>query len=473
MKPNKFYIDGTWTAPSNDKTIPVINPANLEACALMACAAETDVDKAAKAARRAFPKWSRTSGEERAALMLKMADAMEFRKEDFIEAHVQTMGIPRRLAYEVQIEGPIQAVRYYADLARNTDSDQSEGGFLLAREPIGVCALINPWNYPLLQMIGKVAPALAAGCTMLLKPAEQTPLQDIIMAEIVDSIGLPEGVFNLITGVGSEIGPKMSSHPLVDMVSFTGSTSSGISVAMNAAPTIKRVCQEMGGKSAFIIAEGADLQAAIKYGVDNVMLNTGQTCDALTRMLVPRAHYQEAIDIATKCATEHVVGDPNSQETTVGPLASMTQRERVVDYIQQGIDSGAKLLLGGGEFPKGLENGAYISPTLFADVDREMVIAKEEIFGPVLCMMAYDSIEEAIEIANELEYGLSSAVWAESNNEAIKIAHQLRAGQCFIQGSYFRLNAPFGGYKGSGNGREWGEAGLSEYQELKAIVLPD
>ena len=473
MKANKFYIDGNWTNPSSNKTMPVINPANLETHAIMACATENDVNDAAAAAHRAFPGWANTSGMERSDLMLEIADKMESRKEDFVEAHVQTMGIPRHLAYEVQIEGPIQAVRYYADLARKIDSEQDEDGFLLAREPIGVCALINPWNYPLLQMVGKVAPALAAGCTMIVKPAEQTPIQDIIMAEIVDSVGLPGGVFNLLTGVGSEIGPKMSSHPLVDMVSFTGSTSSGISVAMNAAPTIKRVCQEMGGKSAFIIGEGADLQAAIKYGVDNVMLNTGQTCDALTRMLVPRAQYQEAIDIATRCANEHVVGDPNSKETTVGPLASMIQRERVVDYIQKGIDSGAKLLIGGNEFPKGLSTGAYISPTVFADVDREMVIAKEEIFGPVLCMLAYDSIDEAVEIANELEYGLSSAVWAENTEEAVKIAHRLRAGQCFIQGSYFRLNAPFGGFKGSGNGREWGEAGLSEYQELKAIVLPD
>ncbi len=473
MKANKFYIDGTWTTPSSNKTMPVINPANLETHALMACAIETDVNDAAAAAHRAFPGWANTSGMERSDFMLEIADKMESRKEDFVEAHVQTMGIPRHLAYEVQIEGPIEAVRYYADLARNIDSEQDEDGFLLAREPIGVCALINPWNYPLLQMVGKVAPALAAGCTMIVKPAEQTPIQDIIMAEIVDSVGLPGGVFNLLTGIGSEIGPKMSSHPLVHMVSFTGSTSSGVSVAMNAAPTIKRVCQEMGGKSAFIIGEGANLHAAIKYGVDNVMLNTGQTCDALTRMLVPRSQYQEAIDIATRCANEHVVGDPNSKETTIGPLASMIQRERVVDYIQKGIDSGAKLLIGGNEFPRGLSTGAYISPTVFADVDREMVIAKEEIFGPVLCMIAYDSIDEAIEIANELEYGLSSAVWAENTEEAIKIAHRLRAGQCFIQGSCFRLNAPFGGYKGSGNGREWGEAGLSEYQELKAIVLPD
>ena len=473
MKANKFYIDGNWTTPSSNKAMPVINPANLETHAIMACATEADVNDAVAAAHRAFPEWANTSGMERSDFMLEIADKMESRREDFVEAHVQTMGIPRHLAYEVQIEGPIQAVRYYADLARKIDSEQDEDGFLLAREPIGVCALINPWNYPLLQMVGKVAPALAAGCTMIVKPAEQTPIQDIVMAEIVDSVGLPGGVFNLLTGVGSEIGPKMSSHPLVDMVSFTGSTSSGISVAMNAAPTIKRVCQEMGGKSAFIIGKGADLQAAIKYGVDNVMLNTGQTCDALTRMLVPRAQYQEAIDIATRCANERVVGDPNSKETTVGPLASMIQRERVIDYIQEGIDSDAKLLIGGNEFPKGLSTGAYISPTVFADVDREMVIAKEEIFGPVLCMLAYDSIDEAVEIANELEYGLSSAVWAENTEEAVKIAHRLRAGQCFIQGSYFRLNAPFGGYKGSGNGREWGEAGLSEYQELKAIVLPD
>ena len=405
--------------------------------------------------------------------MMAIADEMENRVDDLIDVHVETLGIPRHQAMDVHIAGPIDAMRYFASLAGETGQLEDRGGYLISHEPVGVCALINPWNYPLLQMIGKVAPALAAGCTMLVKPAEQTPTSDVIMAEIFHNVGLPAGVFNLITGIGADIGPLMSSHPLVDMVSFTGSNRSGISVALEAAPTAKRVCQEMGGKSALIITEDADFAAAVRYGVENVMLNTGQTCDALTRMLVPVSRYAEAIEQAINVANEQVVGDPNNPSTTMGPLASEQQRQRVQSYIDQGIAEGARRVLGGAEYPENLQNGAYVMPTLFADVSRDMVIAQEEIFGPVLCIMAYENIDDAVDIANHSIFGLSSAVFAANDEDAIAIARRIRSGQCFIQGGYFRLEAPFGGYKQSGNGREWGEAGLAEYQEIKAIVRPN
>ena len=470
---DQFYIDGQWTAPQGKQVLSILNPATSVPCVAMACANETDVNAAAEAAFRAFPAWSATPSDQRALLMMAIADEMENRADDLVQAHVETMGIPRHQAMEVQIAGPIDAMRYFASLAATMGELDDRGGYLISHEPVGVCALINPWNYPLLQMIGKVAPALAAGCTMLAKPAEQTPTSDIIMAEIFDKVGLPAGVFNLITGLGAEVGPLMASHPRVDMVSFTGSNRSGISVAIEAAPTVKRVCQEMGGKSALIITEDADLHTAVRYGVENVMLNTGQTCDALTRMLVPSSRYQEAVDQAVIVANEQVVGDPDDPLTTMGPLASEQQRQRVRDYIKQGIAEGARMVIGGAELPASIEGGAYVLPTLFADVRQDMVIAREEIFGPVLCIMAYETIDEAVDIANDSEFGLSSGVFAANDSDAIAIARRMRAGQCFIQGGFFRLEAPFGGYKQSGNGREWGEAGLAEYQEIKAIIRPN
>jgi aldehyde dehydrogenase (NAD+) len=331
--------------------------------------------------------------------------------------------------------------------------------------------LINPWNYPLHQLIGKVAPALAAGCTIVAKPAAQTPLQDFIMAQIFEAVNLPAGVFNLVSGSGSDIGPLLSSHPDVDMVSFTGSTSAGIKVAQAAAPTVKRVCQELGGKSPYIITEDADLEAAVRYGVKDVMLNTGQTCNALTRMFVPRCRYEEAVKIAKKVAEENIVGDPNDTDVTMGPMASASQKQTVLNYIKTGIAEGARLVTGGIDIPSGLHGGAYVQPTIFADVTNEMVIAREEIFGPVLCMIVYDDIEEAIEMANDTVYGLSSGVYAKNKASALKIARRIRAGQCYIQGSYFNLEAPFGGFKQSGNGREWGDQAMREYIEIKAIIV--
>ncbi len=467
---NKFYIGGEWRLAQGDTVTQVINPATLDVYAEVANANEADVNAAFAAAHAAFPQWSHTRAAERRAFMLAAADAMERRVADFVDAHVNSLGIPRHQAADVQVLGPIAALRYYAELSSRVEAVQETDGMLITREPVGVCALINPWNYPLLQMIGKVAPALAAGCTIVEKPSEETPTIDFIMAEIFAEIGLPAGVFNLISGVGADIGPLMSAHPLADMVSFTGSTRSGISVAQHAAPSVKRVCQELGGKSALIITEGADLEAAVAYGVNNVFLNAGQTCDALTRMLVPASQYAVCLDIARRVAAEHTAGNPESASSTIGPLVAMRQKARVDDYIAIGVAEGADLLVGGPGYPEGVDRGAFVKPTIFAGVTADMRIAREEIFGPVLCIMAYDEIEQAIDIANSSEFGLSSAVWARDHATAVAIAKQLRAGQCFIQGGGFRVDAPFGGFKQSGNGREWGEAGLDEYLETKAIV---
>jgi aldehyde dehydrogenase (NAD+) len=428
------------------------------------------VDAAVASARQAFNGWAHTPAEKCAEIMNAVADEMQRRVDDLIDAHVITMGCPRHLTAGIHIDAPIEAMRYYADRASQMDDVEEKGSVLLLKEPIGVCALINPWNYPLHQLIGKVAPALATGCTIVAKPASQTPLQDFIMAQIFSAVGLPAGVFNLVSGSGSVIGPLLSGHPDVDMVSFTGSTKAGIKVAEAAALTVKRVCQELGGKSPYIITKDADLKAALRYGVEDVMLNTGQTCNALTRMFVPRSRYDEAVNLAKKIAEENIVGDPNDSNVTMGPMASTTQKQTVLNYIKTGIAEGARLVTGGIGMPPGLRVGAYVKPTIFADVTNDMVIAKEEIFGPVLCMIVYEDIEEAIEMANDTVYGLSSGVYAKDKESALTIARRIHAGQCYIQGSYFNLDAPFGGYKQSGNGREWGDQAMHEYIETKAIV---
>ena len=467
---DKLYINGEWVKPKSTETIEVVNPATESPCARVPSGNREDVNAAVGAARQAFKSWAQTPAEKRKEIMHAAADEMQRRIDDLIEAHVVTMGCPRHLTAELHVDAPIEGMRYYADRAAQMEDVEEKGDVLLLKEPIGVCALINPWNYPLHQLMGKVAPALAAGCTIVAKPAGQTPLQDFIMAEIFAAVGLPAGVFNLVTGPGSVIGPIMSSHPDVDMVSFTGSTSAGIKVAEAAAPTVKRVCQELGGKSPYIITQDADLETAVRYGVEDVMLNSGQTCNALTRMFAPQSRYEEAVSIARKIAEENIVGDPNDSNVTMGPMASASQKQIVLKYIKTGIDEGARLVTGGMDMPPGLKTGAYVQPTIFADVSNQMVIAREEIFGPVLCMIAYDDIESAIEMANDTVFGLASAVYARDRASALKIARQIRAGQCYIQGGYFNLEAPFGGFKQSGNGREWGDQAMHEYIEIKAVV---
>jgi aldehyde dehydrogenase (NAD+) len=421
---DKLYINGDWVESNHAEVIEVINPATETPCARVPRGNREDVNAAVASAHQAFNSWAQTPSEKRAEIMNAVADEMQRRADDLIDAHVITMGCPRHLTAGLHVDAPIEGMRY----------------------------------------------ALAAGCTIVAKPAAQTPLQDFIMAEIFAAVGLPAGVFNLVSGSGSVIGPVMSSHPDVDMVSFTGSTYAGIKVAEAAAPTVKRVCQELGGKSPYIITADADLEAAVRYGVEDVMLNTGQTCNALTRMFVPQSCYAEAVNIAKKIAEENIVGDPNDSSVTMGPMASTSQKQTVLKYIKTGIAESARLVTGGIDMPPGLHVGAYVQPTIFADVSNEMVIAKEEIFGPVLCMISYDDIEAAIEMANDTVYGLASGVYAKDKASALKIARRIRAGQCYIQGSYFNLDAPFGGYKQSGNGREWGDQAMHEYFETKAVI---
>jgi aldehyde dehydrogenase (NAD+) len=467
---DKLYINGEWVKSNSTDIIEIINPATESPCASVPGGNREDVNAAVMSARRAFDNWAHTPTQKRTEIMKAAADEMRRRAQELIDAHVISMGCPRHLTTALHVDGPIAAMRMYAERAAQMDVVEEKNGVLLCKEPIGVCALINPWNYPLHQLMGKVAPALAAGCTIVAKPATQTPLQDFIMAEIFETVKLPPGVFNLVSGSGGVLGPLMSSHPDVDMVSFTGSSSAGIKVAQAAAPTVKRVCQELGGKSPYIITEDANLEAAVRYGVEDVMLNTGQTCNALTRMFVPRSRYEEAVKIAKKVAEENKVGNPEDGGISMGPMASAAQKQLVLNYIKKGIAEGARLVAGGVDMPPGLQVGAYVQATIFADVTNDMVIAREEIFGPVLCMIVYDDIEGAIEMANDTTYGLASGVYAKDKASALKIARHIRAGQCYIQGSFFNIEAPFGGYKQSGNGREWGDQAMHEYIEIKAII---
>ncbi len=468
---NKLYIGGRWVSAESQQTIDVVNPANGDLVASVPAAGEKEGDAAVSAAKQAFPAWSATSASERASVIHKICDVMEARKSELNDAIVSTMGCPVAFVDDIQVQGAIDSLRSFAALAPQVEQQTQHDTFITVHEAIGVCVLINPWNYPLSQLVGKLGPALAAGCTVVLKPAEQTPLQDLILADIVHECDVPAGGVNVVTGIGSDIGHALCSHPSVDMVSFTGSTQAGIKVAQAAAPTVKRVCQELGGKSPYIIAPGADLEAAVKYGVEDIMINSGQTCSALTRMLVPKADLPEIEQLAIARANEWLPGDPQHPDTMMGPLSSKTQQGRVLSYIETGISEGATLLCGGTSLPEALAKGAYVMPTIFSNVTPDMAVAREEIFGPVLCIMPYETLDDAIAMANDTVYGLSSAVYAKSKEEALSIAMKLKAGQCLIQGAYFNTDAPFGGYKQSGNGREWGAEGLHEYTETKAIIV--
>lgn len=468
---DKCYINGQWISPVKAQFYDIVNPATNQVCARTAMGTENEVNLAVSAAKAAFQLWSETSAQQRSDLIHAVADQMQARSEELSAAITMTMGCPLHLSRDIQVQGAIDSLRTYAQHAFLMEASEENQEMIIFKEAVGVCVLISPWNYPLSQLVGKIAPALAAGCTMVVKPAEQTPLQDFIMAEIFEQVGLPAGVFNLVPGIGRDIGPVICSHPDVDMVSFTGSTRAGIKVSESASPSVKRVCLELGGKSAMIITEDADFAAAVRYGVEDVMINNGQTCNALTRMLVPKSRYQEALFIAKNVAEENRVGDPLDETVSMGPMSSMTQRNTVLNYIRQGINEGARLVTGGLDLPAALTTGAYVRPTIFADVTNQMIIAQEEIFGPVLCIIAYQGIDNAVEIANDSLFGLSSSVYAKDTTAALQIARRIRSGQCYVQGAYFNTNAPFGGYKQSGNGREWGEQGLMEYVEIKTVIL--
>ncbi|WP_444945392.1 aldehyde dehydrogenase family protein [Microbulbifer sp. VTAC004] len=470
LQTGKLFIDGQWREPLGAGSHPVINPATEALICEVSEGSAEDVDLAVTAARTAFHSWRNSTAQKRRELLNAIADGMEKRKEELTFAISQTLGCPEHIARWLHVDGPIYAMRFYAERTSEMEKTEKAAHSILFREPVGVCGFITPWNYPLHQFVGKVAPALAAGCTMITKPAEITPLQDFIMAEIIDEAGVPAGVFNLVPGAGSVVGAALSSHPGIDMVSFTGSTRAGVEVAKAAAPTVKRVTQELGGKSPLIITPDADLEAAVRWGCEDVFINSGQTCTALTRMLVPAERYEEAVEIAQQVAEGITMG--TGEDAFMGPLSSARQREIVRGYIQRGIDEGARMVTGGAETPENLEKGFYVKPTVFADVHNDMSIAREEIFGPVTCLIPYKDMDEAISIANDTEYGLSSGVWAKDTDSAMPLVRRIEAGLCFVNGGEFNYDAPFGGYKRSGNGREFGDAGLGEFIELKSVQLP-
>jgi len=465
-----LYIDGAWV-PRTGKSIDVIDSTTEEVMGTVPEGSTEDVDLAVAAARAAFPAWSARPVEERTALMTKVAEALGARMDDLADLITHEVGMPRMLSQLVQVGLPLNSFAQAAQVAADFTWEQTIGNSLVVREPIGVVGCITPWNYPLHQIAAKVAPALAAGCTVVVKPSEVAPLNAFVLAEIMDEVGVPAGVFNLVTGYGPVVGEAIAAHRDVDMVSFTGSTRAGKRVTEVAAGTVKRVALELGGKSANVILADADLATAVPDGVGKCYLNSGQTCSALTRMLVPRDKLAEAEELARTTAETFTPGDPFDADTRLGPLVSSAQRDRVRTYIDKGVGEGAKLLTGGSDTPDGLERGFYVSPTIFSDVTRDMTIAREEIFGPVLVIMPYDSEDEAVEIANDTDYGLAGGVWSGDPEHAKAVARRLRTGQVEVNGGSFNPGAPFGGYKQSGNGREFGAFGLEEFLEVKAMQL--
>jgi aldehyde dehydrogenase (NAD+) len=465
----KFYINGEWVDPAEPKTLDVINPATEEPCAKISIGSKKDVDKAVAAAKKAFETFSKTSVDERIALLSKIMEVYQSRYGEIAEAISMEMGAPAKLSQVAQAAMGLAHLGTTIEILKNYKFEEQRGTTTLRKEPIGVCGFITPWNWPVNQIMCKVAPAIAAGCTMVLKPSEEAPINAYLIAEIFDAAGVPKGVFNLVNGDGPGVGAAISSHPDVDMVSFTGSTRAGILVAKAAADTVKRVAQELGGKSPNIILDDADLQKAVSGGIMGVMQNSGQSCNAPTRMLVPAGKHDEAIKIAKATAESVKVGDPNAEGTVMGPVVNEVQFNKIQALIQKGIDEGATLVTGGTGRPDGLNKGFYVRPTVFAGVTNDMTIAREEIFGPVVAIMPYKTEEEAIAIANDTVYGLSGYVQGEPAH-ANKVAAQIRAGQIHVNGAGPDLNAPFGGYKQSGNGREWGPLGFEEFLETKAVL---
>jgi aldehyde dehydrogenase (NAD+) len=466
----KFYIDGKWVDPVSPKTEDVINPANEEAFARIAMGSKADVDKAVTAARRAFETFSQTSREERIALLEKIVAVYQKRYGDIVKAISTEMGAPLSLSQNAQAAIGLGHLNQGIKILKEYEFETVKGSYAIRREPIGVVGMITPWNWPINQIACKVVPALAAGCTMILKPSEVAPINALLWAEVMDEAGVPPGVFNLINGDGPTVGEAMSSHPGIDMMSFTGSTRAGIAVAKASADTVKRVAQELGGKSPNIVLDDADLSKAVARGVMHMMQNTGQSCNAPSRMFVPKAKHDEAAQIAKATAEKVKVGDPFADGTTMGPVVSETQFNKIQGLIQKGIDEGATLVTGGVGRPDGLNRGYYVKPTVFANVTNDMTIAREEIFGPVLAILAYESEAEAIRQANDTPYGLSGYVQSGSIDHARKVAAQIRAGNVHINGAGGDMNAPFGGYKQSGTGREWGEFGFEEFLEVKAVL---
>ena len=467
---DKFYIDGQWTTPLSQRTHDVVNPARGEVTATVAMGSRDDAEQAIRAARIAFQEFSATTREQRLDLLSAVISVYERRMGEVADAISTEMGAPlKTLAQPMQAGAMLGHLQVVSGVLKDYEFFTDQGATRIQREPIGVCGLITPWNWPIHQIGCKVAPALAAGCTMVLKPSEFAPLSALVFADILHEAGVPQGVFNLVNGDGPTVGSVLASHSEVDFVSFTGSTRAGVLVSTAAAPTVKKVALELGGKSANVLLDDADFEAAVAGGVASMMLNTGQSCNAPSRMLVPRGRLAEVEKIAKAAAETVVIGDPLDDSTTMGPLANFSQFEKVQNLIQIGIDEEAKLVCGGTGRPAGLGDGFFVKPTLFSDVKNDMTIAREEIFGPVLCIIPFDSEEEAVSIANDTEYGLSGYVSSANLERAQKVASQLRSGNVHLNGAGGDFTASFGGYKRSGLGREWGKHGFEEFLEIKSI----
>jgi acyl-CoA reductase-like NAD-dependent aldehyde dehydrogenase len=469
---DKLYIGGEWVASTGDETVDVVNATTEVVMGRIPRGTAEDVDHAVTAAAAAFTTWSRLAPAARAAFLEKIADGLKARAQEIATVIAQEMGMPVNLAARIQVGLPTTTFASMPRLLEELPAKERVDNSVIVREPIGVVGCITPWNYPLHQIAAKVAPALAAGCTVVLKPSEVAPINAFLLAEIIHAAGLPAGVFNLVSGRGSVVGEAIVSHPAVDMISFTGSTVAGRRVSELAAGTVKRVALELGGKSPNIILEDADFEKAITDGVAKCFLNSGQTCSALTRMLVPQERLVEAEEIAARAAATYTAGDPLVKGTRLGPLVSAEQRDMVRRYIEKGIEEGAKLVAGGVEPPDGVQKGYFVRATVFSDVKSTMTIAQEEIFGPVLAIMPYETEEEAIRIANDSMYGLAGGVWSGDPEHAQQVALRIRTGQVEINGGAFNPLAPFGGYKQSGHGRELGKYGLEEFFQLKALQLP-
>ena len=464
----KFYIDGKWVDPVEPKSLDVDNPTTEQVSGTISLGTVADVDKAVKAARQAFASWSQTSREERLDVLQAIMAEYQKRADDLAEAVTEEMGAPPSLAAGPQVNMGLGQLSTAIDVLKNFEFEEQHGSTLVVREPIGVCGLITPWNWPINQIACKVFPALATGCTMILKPSEVAPYSGQVFTEIIDAAGVPAGVYNLVFGDGPGVGVALSSHRDIDMVSFTGSTRAGIDVARNAAPTVKRVTQELGGKSPNIVLDDDALAQSVAAGAAVMTMNSGQSCNAPSRMLVPNSRKDEAIAVAKATMEQVAIGDPDNKRA-MGPVASKAQFDKIQGLIQKGIDDGATVVVGGLGRPDGLDTGYYVKPTVFADVRNDMTIAREEIFGPVLCILAYDDLDEALEIANDTDYGLAGYVSAADLDKAREVARRIRAGSVAINHA-FDLNAPFGGYKRSGNGREWSQFGFDEYLEVKAAL---
>ncbi|MBK6648441.1 MAG: aldehyde dehydrogenase family protein [Betaproteobacteria bacterium] len=467
---NKFYIDGQWVDPVTPKSRPVINPATEAAMYEIALGSAADVDKAVSAARRAFDTFSQTTREERIALLTRIIEVYKTRAKELGAAISDEMGAPLGFAEKFQVGAGLGHIVSTLDVLKTYEFEEPIGSAMVVREPIGVVGMITPWNWPMNQITCKVAPALAAGCTMVLKPSEFTPSSALIFAEILHEAGVPPGVFNLINGLGLDVGAAMSEHPGIDMMSFTGSTRAGIDVAQRSAPTVKRVSQELGGKSPNIILDDADFAKAVSAGVGSVFMNSGQSCNAPTRMLVPEKRMDEVMTIAAAVAAKSKAGDPRAADTTMGPVVNETQWNKIQALIQKGIDEGATVVAGGTGRPDGATQGYLVKPTIFGRVTNHMTIAREEVFGPVLVIMGYADDEDAIRMANDTPYGLAGYVSGGDKDRVRAVARRLRAGNINLNGVPNERTAPFGGYKQSGNGREWGRFGMEEYLEVKAIA---